>query len=202
MELRDYLKIIRKRIALLVLVTLLAGIFSFGWAYYKKPVSSASFSITLTKESEQTQKAADFYQYDSFYNLQAASLFVNNIKGWLRSPAVVAEIYQKSGLEPVSRDNASLVRFFRLNHEPASAVLEVSFQERDNEAAQKLTKATQDVLAEKVASPFQLDFIEENISANKPNLTNNTVVGLVVGFILGLILVFFKEYWEGSGKVN
>lgn len=202
MELRDYLKIIRKRLALLILVTLLAGIFSFGLAYYKKPVSSASFSLTITKEPEQTEKAADFYQYDRFYNLQAVSLFADNIITWLHSPAMVAEIYQKSGLGSESQNNTLLSRFFRINHEPDSGVLAVSFQARDKETAQKLTRATKDVLVKKVESPFKVAFTVDNIALEKPNLTNTTVVGLVVGFILGLLLVFFKEYWEGSGKTN
>lgn len=202
MELRDYLKIIRKRLALLVLVTLLAGIFSFVLAYYKKPVSSASFSITITKEPEKTEKSTDFYQYDRFYNLQAVSFFADDVITFLHSPAIVAEIYQKSGFEPESKDNTALSRFFRINHEPDSGVLVVSFQERDSETARKLTLATKDVLVKKVEPPFKTAFTADNITSIKPNLTNTTAVGLVVGLILGLLLVFFKEYWEGSGKTN
>lgn len=193
MELRDYLKIIQKRAVLLLIITILVAIFSYFFAKNQKPRFEGLISVSVQKLPEEAGRA-DFYQYDRFYNLQAASFYIDDIIGRLKAPNVVLEAFKKANTSPESSDSRYLSTFFRTTKQPQSGVLAISFKSKNKERVEKIAQSLPQVLEEKNDPVFKVTYSNPEIITHLANVTNTTAVGLVVGLILGLIVVFLTEY--------
>jgi len=190
----------------ILVLTLLAAIFSFGFAYFKPAVydTSISFSINRINKQQTTQ-----YQYDDYYAIQASDLFSQTVMSWFMTPSVLLEIYDKAGIDPQIKSIASFTSRFKIKkYSPQNIV--VSFKERDKNTAEKISESIISIISQKgeqsnkdaeSKSLFEVKGAKPVIVESKPSLWLSTLIGLVGGFILSLIIVNFILYFK-QDKVN
>ena len=200
MELKEYLKIIKRGISLVLSLTLLVGLAALIFTASQETLYETSLSLSISRAD--TQETLD-YKYDQYYAIQASELFANTVEQWLKSPEVATKIYQKAEVELPVKSLRKLTKKFRAN-KMASQYVEVGFKAKSKDEAKRISSATLAVLQDKAALLSQVDRTalfsiigaEPVIVEDKPDIGLNTFLGLVTGLFLGIGLAFLKEYFR------
>lgn len=203
MELKEYFKIIGKRwwIVLLSVLILAGGAYIFQKSQPKTYL--ASTTLTVNKASAMKQSQVNYYLYDNYYNIQSSQLFSQIVTSWFGSPAVITEIYQKSGVTVPDIAQTQLSKQIKaLRQEPAT--INVSLVNANRDDALKLINAAAEVMQDKTNELARSD--QENVynivkfasivTDNKPNIMLNTAIALVVGLMFGIVLTLTVEYFR------
>lgn len=200
MELRDYLKIIKKHYKLILVITILVGVSSFIFTLRKSVVYDTSLSLFITRSAPQDTQD---YKYDGYYAIKAAELFSDTIKQWLESPEVVVEIYKQAEIDLTLKSLRKLRKKFTA-YKMSSQYVEVRFKAKERAEAQEVSRAITKVLQSKTQEltgatkdiSFSIKGANSVIVENIPKPLLNGLIGLVSGFVLGLFIIFFKEYYR------
>lgn len=200
MELRDYLKIISKRIWILVVVTLVVTLGSYLFTASKPITFEGSTSINVVIKQSTTSKP-DFYQYDNYYSIQASSLFADTVVDWLQDPSNVESIYSQAN---VNKSILNLKDYSELitakKKLPATVTLTIDAE--DSATVGSLIDSTTKFVQDKTTSwnreglvkDIYLDNSKALVVEVKPPVTTNTALGLIIGLALGLAILFFVDY--------
>ena len=202
MELRDYFKIIGKYKIVFWTIVILCGISALIWTKVQPQSYLASTTFTVNKASSLQQKDVNYYLYDNYYNIQSAGLFSQIVTTWFSSPALVSEIYAKAGLDSAGITQKNLSRAFKtVRTEPATIDVSISGTNKDD--LSKLMTAAGDVLQEQSDAlnksghdVYEIVKFTPIVSAEKPNLVLNTLIGLFAGLLLSVILILGVEYFK------
>jgi len=200
MELRDYLKIIKKHYLLILTVTILVGVSSFVFTLTRTVVYDTSLSLFITRTTSQITQD---YKYDGYYAIKASELFSDTVKQWLESPEVVVEIYKQAEIDLPFKSLRKLRKVFSA-YKMSSQFVEVRFKERDEQKAQKVSSAiplvlqskTHELTGEMKDMSFSIKAANPIIVEKNPKPLLNSLIGLISGFVLGIFIVFFKEYFR------
>ncbi len=198
MELKDYLKIIKKRYLLILVVTILVGASAFVFTFRRSVVYETSLSLLITRSTSQVTQD---YKYDGYYAIKAAELFSDTVKQWLESPEVVVEIYKRAEIDLGLESLRKLRKKFKA-YKMSSQYVEVRFKASQKEEAQKISGVIPSVLQSRAQQltwdskdlSFYIKAASPVIVENKPKPLFNGLIGLISGFVLGIFVVFFKEY--------
>ena len=202
MELRDYIKIIRKNLWAFLIIVLLSTVFAFGFTKMRPTTYTSSTTFTVNKGSTLKQSQSNYYMFDNYYNVQSAGLFSQIVQLWFESPALVTEVYQKAGIALPNVSQKELGRTFKaVRDEPA--IINVSVSGPDKDQLQKLMNSAYTVLQAKTdelgnndTSFYQLAKFEPVVTKDQPSLLLNTVIGLLTGLILGALVALAVEYFK------
>ena len=102
MELREYYKILKSNMSVVVYTVIIAVIAVYAWSIKASQAHNASLLLNISRT--ETQSTAD-YRYDQFYRLQADDKFAETVVSWLESPGVSQDIFAKAG---VNTDQATM----------------------------------------------------------------------------------------------
>lgn len=106
-DLSSYIALLKRRLPLILLISVLAALVAYGVASRIKPSYIVHFSYTVSLA--QRDVASDF-RFDGYYALQATDLFATTLAGWLKTPEHVVEAYQEAGLTLPSTDARDIVK--------------------------------------------------------------------------------------------
>jgi capsular polysaccharide biosynthesis protein len=109
MELKEYIKIIKKRSKLILVVATITGSFAFLFSTIQPVKYETSLSLFINKN--ETQETDDF-KYDGYYALQASEIIADSIEQWLKSPEFVNAVYQKAQVDQDFRNIKSYTKKF------------------------------------------------------------------------------------------
>lgn len=202
MELKDYLKIIRKHIWVFVIIAILTT--GFAVIFTKtRPISyTAITTFTVNKGSSLKQSQANYYLYDNYYNVQSAGLFAQIVSQWFNSPAVVTSIYQNANITVPDVSQSALGKTFKATYSQP-AVIDVSISGKDQDQLQKLMNSAFQVLQGKTNELgqndnafYQLAKFDPIVTRDQQNLPLNTIIGLIAGLILGALVALSIEYFK------
>lgn len=209
MELKEYLKILRKNLNVFIGTILIVLAVTYIYTIKTPPTYYTASSILLNRKSTFTPQA-QYFQYDSYFAIQSAALLANAISSWLQSPATVLEIYQRAKIIPPSTSLSKLSKIFKIRKQTAETnIIDISISEKDKEKSEKLMQEALKMVEEKtnqvakssgVAESFEVLSSNPVTISSKPDLVINLSVAAVVSIILGLILVFMKKYLEKNDK--
>ena len=203
MELKEYLKIIQKNLGLIIISIILVALFAYLFTLKQPIVYEADVSLTIIPKPGIELK--NVYEYGGYYDLQAATLFGTTIASWLSSPDVVTEIYKRAGYEIKEVTSKALAKLIKTTLAPSSFSIKLQLKDRDKNKAQKLARATTEVIQNKTAefnqkagakANFEIVASEPVIFEVKPKKEFNTLVGALAGLILGIFLAFVAEYFK------
>lgn len=199
MELKDYLKILRKEKKLLV-GTVLILLFWVAIFSALKPVAyDTDLSLLVAKNG--TQDTND-YKYGGYYAVQASEEIGDNMSQWLKSASVVNEIYSRAGISG-SGELKALSKFFKAD-KISSQYVRVNYRTGDEESAKKIAKAAGSVIAEKLDSleklsngeiSFKIIPSEPLVVKTADNIFLNGFLAIVGGLFLGIMFAFAKNYF-------
>lgn len=200
MELKEYLKIIRKNSRPIIAISVIVAVSAFLFSVLQPLKYEASLSLFVNKDK--TQETDDF-KYDGYYALQASEIIANSVAEWLKSPEVVNSIYQKAEVACYFKNIKSYTKKFAVKKMSAQYI-EVKFETNNEEDAEKISLAIAEVIESKVKnigenSKQELSFLIESgkpvIIESRPNAFLNLIIGLISGLVLGIFVVFGKEYF-------
>ena len=201
MELKEYIKIIRKNFKLVLGVAIITGISTFLFSIIQPLKYEVSLSLFVNKDK--TQETDDF-KYDGYYALQAGEVITDSVVEWLKSPEIVNSIYQKAEVVYDFKSIKSYTKKFIVKKMSAQYI-EVKFKTNNKEDAEKISLVIVEVIKSKVEnlrenSEQELSFLIENekpiIIESKPDAFLNLIIGFVSGLFLGFFVVFGKEYFS------
>ncbi|MDZ7798320.1 MAG: Wzz/FepE/Etk N-terminal domain-containing protein [Patescibacteria group bacterium] len=205
MELKEYLKIVKKHLILVIALILLIGGAAFLFSYFQPNTYEASVSFAVNRIN--TKETQD-YQFDGYYAIQASDLVSQTVVSWFSTPSVVLEIYEKANISPQYNSLEEFATFFNTKKYSAQNI-NVKFKEKTQEKAENIAAATIEVINAKVKalnkssdsdSLFEAQASSPVVVETTPNLWLNTIIGLVVGLILGLFLVYLVDYFKSEEK--
>lgn len=199
MEFRDYLFYLRKHLFTVIVVTALVTVATVlvSWSRPVQYDASLSFAVERVNKQQTTE-----YQFDGFYEIQAADLFSQTVISWFLTPSVLFEIYDRADLDPeIGSLDRFANRFKTRKYSPQNIV--VRFQEDSREKAEKLSNAIISVVEEKAVhlnrteegnSLFNVVGETPVIVESRPNVAVNGIVAFVAGLMLSLVTLGMLRY--------
>lgn len=206
MTLKKYLQILSKRIWLFIITIIIVMCSTYLFTIFSPENFNGSLSVyTLITQQKIPQDQSDFYKYDNYYALQSSEIFANTVITWLKDPANVSTIYtQADELLP----EVGLKKYSKLitakKNEPTA--VQISIQSNNQESVSKLIDSTKQFIVDKtqewknkgLLENTNLDISNPIIIKEKPSITLNMGIALIVSIVLGLALVYFSEYMQSK----
>lgn len=196
MELTDYLRILRQRGWLIILVAILTAAAAYGFSRMQTPVYESTMRLLVQPAR------TDFGQ------AQAAKELLRTYVEWMNSSYRAAAIIDRLQLDMMPNE---LLSDMTAAAEASSFVINVTVENTNPDLANDIARTWGDLViqwqTENNAGLRKEDRIEiERIDDPQAGLASpqtkiNTAAGAVFGALLGLILVFLLE-WIESGIVR
>ncbi len=193
MELRDYLRILRKRGWIILLLAALTAATAWGFSQLQTVEYKSSISVFVRPERIDNgtllatkQILRGFVAYIDSLNFAQR---VINAKGLDMKADVL-----KPRVTIASKDEDYIIQIDVLDTDPAqseSVALEwanqfVQWRDQDNLKQQKADRVDANIVQNPTTSKF------------RPQTTLNTVAGGIIGLLLGVLIVFFLESIESN----
>ncbi|MBT2756703.1 capsular biosynthesis protein [Mesobacillus foraminis] len=198
-SLKELLQTLRKRLALILAITLTAvivsGIISF---FFLTPIYQASTQILVNqKKSEQTMYNPSEVQT----NLQ----LINTYNVIIKSPAVLDSVIKEMNLDMTVEE---LNEKITVGSEEDSQVVNISVEDESPENAADIANKTVDIFKKEVIDIMNVDNISilakatvtDGQSPIKPVPLLNIAIALIVGLVVGVGLAFLLEYLDNTVK--
>jgi len=205
MEAKEYFKIFQKNFLVIIFCVVLVTISTTIFALSQKTTHEGNGSITIIPESNSGTKA-NFYEYDGYYALQAASLLGNSIVAWLQSPDVVSKIYKSADVNVNGLSAKQLSKLIKAEMLQNTFAVKYLVKSDDKNKAEVLAKVTTSVVSDKITEfnqssgtkiNFGLQTANPVITEVKPKkeliISASAIFGLILGIFVSLILEYFKK---------
>ena len=203
MELKEYLKIIKKNSKLILTIGIITAVSAFVFSAAQPAKYETSLSLAVIKDKTQT---TDDFKYDGYYALQASEIIAVSIEQWFGSPEIVNAIYQKAKIDQDFKNIKSYTKKFTAR-KMSMQYVEVKFESKTREEAEKISVAAIEIINNKVEKLKESSEQEVSFSVssgnpvtveNKPDEILNLIIGLISGLALGIFVVFLRRYFSLS----
>ncbi len=147
----------------------------------------AGSTLTVSRSNTIKQENVDYYLYDNYYSIQSGAFLADNIAGWLASPPIVANIYQKASVNlPETNYNALSKQFLVKKLSQNSNVISFSLNWGNQDEAIKLVKAANEYITEMVE---ELNTDQKDVSAHYTvNASEPVVIAVKKGYIINSLI--------------
>ncbi|MBU3200982.1 polysaccharide biosynthesis tyrosine autokinase [Clostridium estertheticum] len=194
-NIKDFLKIIRKRIKLIVLITVFAtiitGIVSF---YVLKPVYEAKCTVIVGKDSTDKITASEVTMYQdliqTYSQIAKSRVVAENALGRLNLGVSWEEFMSNVDITP----------------ETGTQIVDISYKNQNTEVAEQGANALSQAFIEesqKLLPSGSVKIMDKALTTEAP-IKPNKMLNIFIAFILGLIfsasLVFFIDYLDNTIK--
>lgn len=193
MEISDYLRILRQRGWIILLMMVLVAGAAFG------------FSRIQTRVYESTLRLLVLPSRTDFGQAQAAKELLRSYEQWLRSSYRAQAVINDLQLDMTA---PALLGDMTVASDNASFVITLAVENTDPDLANDITRtwgnqliqwqnANNDALRKE--DRINIEFLDDpQAGLERPNTMINTAAGAVFGLLLGLLLIFLLE-WVASG---
>ena len=201
LSLKEVFGIIKKRMLLIITITLIAisaaAIVSF---YFITPIYQAQTQILVNQKGS----SADAY---SWSQIETDLQLINTYNDIITSPIILSGVIEELGLNTTPE---KLMNQITLSSESDSKVFKINIEDSNPEQAVNIANTTAEVFKENVPSLLNVDNINilsaaklsENPAPVKPNKILNLLIGAVVGLMLGIGLAFLLEIVDTTIKTE
>lgn len=204
MELREYLKIVRKSLPLLVVLAAALGMLAFLFSQRLPTTHTASLTFYVKRQA--TEAREDYYTFDGYYSQQAAEKFTETVVGFLKSKDI---LLASAKLVKLPTDQGSLEQLegsIKIK-QVAPQLVNLEVTKEDAEAARTFCTALAQATTERInllnqtgdkAISVDLLNAEPLVEKNAPKVVLNSLVGVLIGALLASFYIFLKEYFSGQ----
>lgn len=196
MELSDYLRILRQRGWVIILVAVLTAGAAFGFSKMQTEVYKSTLKLLVRPAR------SDFGQS------QAAKELLNTYRTWLDSSRRAQTVIDQLQLDMTAGELLSDAEFASDNF---SFVVSLAIENTDPNLANDIATAWGNLLVQwqeqeneknRQEDRITIEFVDDpQVGLDRPNWKINTAAGFVLGIILGIIVIFVLE-WIESGVVR
>jgi capsular polysaccharide biosynthesis protein len=195
MELRDYLRILRQRGWVIILMAILTAGAAFGFSRMQTPQYKALAKLLITSRPD-------------FGQTQAARGLVRDYAVWLQSSYRASSVINQLQLDMTPQELLSDVIVAPATSE---STIQIEVENSNPDLARDIARVWGEQLIiwrnEQNAGLRKEDRIEAElvdepvVGLDRPQTKINTAAGAVFGVLLGVIIIFFLE-WMESGVVR
>lgn len=198
-SLQDLFKTLKKRLALIIVMTILAitisGVVSF---LLLTPIYQSSTQILVNQEKTD---ATNFNSQEIQANLQ----LINTYNVIIKSPAILSLVIEELDLDTTT---GALTEQISVNNAENSQVVNITVQDPDPKRAVDIANMTAEVFQTEIKNLMKVDnvsvltpaILSDNPSPVKPNPMLNMAIGAVIGLMLGVGITFLLEYLDTTVK--
>jgi capsular polysaccharide biosynthesis protein len=199
MELREYYKILKLNISVIIYTILIVVIIAYAWSV--RASQSYNASLLLNISQTETQSTSD-YRYDQFYRLQADDKFSETVASWLKSPGVSQDIFAKAGVNSDQKTMRDLSKSFQAE-KMSSNLVSVKYSTETNDTSARIASAISAIISDKTKALnsdardpnwFQISASNLIILKNVQDLRLNLGIAAFIGLFLGTLFAFGKHY--------
>jgi len=192
---KDYLNVIKKRIKIIVLITIFAtiitGISSF---YVLKPIYEAQCTVIVGKDSTDKITASEVTMYEeltkTYSQIAKSRVVVENALGRLNLGVSWEEFMSNVDITP----------------ETGTQILDISYKSQTAEVAQQGANALSQAFVEesqKLLPSGSVKIMDKALTPEapiKPNKKSNIVIAFILSLVFSLWLVFLIDYLDNTIK--
>jgi len=198
-SLKELFQTLRKRILLIISVTLIAMIVSGVVSYFVLTPEYKSSTQILVNQAKEDQTIYNYNEVQT--NVQLINTYsviiksagiLNNVKKELGLDISVSELNNKISVE--STQNSQIMTVSVIDPDPVVA-LEIA-----NKTAEVFEKEVKDLMQVDNVNILPLADDQENQSPVSPNPPLNMAIAAVIGLILGIGLAFLLDYLDNTVK--
>jgi capsular polysaccharide biosynthesis protein len=196
MEISDYVRILRQRGWLILLVAALTAIAAFGFSKMQVEIYESSLRLLVLPSR------TDFGQ------AQAAKELLRSYEQWLKSGYRAQAVINQLQLDRTAGD---LLSDIKVASDNSSFVIELTVENTDPNLANDIARTWGNLLIQwqtqnndklRKEDRITIEFIDDpQAGLDRPRWKINTAAGAVFGALIGVILVFLLE-WMESGIVR
>ena len=196
-SLKELFQTIRKRLSLIVLITIIAttasGVVSF---FLLTPIYQSSTQLLVN------QSKSELGQYSSA-DIQTNLQLINTYNVIIKSPAILSKVSEQVGGEETA---GSLNSKITVNSANNSQVVNITVQHEDPAMAALIANTTATVFQREIITLMNVDNVsilsEATASSSpvKPNPKLNMAIAFVVGLMAGVGLAFLLEFLDNTVK--
>lgn len=193
MELSDYLRILRQRGWLIIVLAVLTTVAAFGYSRMQTPVYESNLRLLVRPAR------TDFGQS------QAARELLGNYEQWLRSSYRAQAVIDQLQLDMTAGE---LLGNVSVASDRLGLVLQLVVENTDGELANDIARTWGNLLIQWQQEENEKNRQEDRItiefqdnpqySLASPQTKVNTAAGFVFGALLGIILIFLLEWLESG----
>ncbi|MTI80477.1 MAG: lipopolysaccharide biosynthesis protein [Firmicutes bacterium] len=199
MDLRDIIRIIKKRKLILISIPVIAVLTSAIVSFFVlTPVYKASTTMMVGKSY--TGENAALVQYQ---DLLTANQLVKTYSEIARSRTVAEKVITKAGLDTTPEQFSGKVK---VNPVKDTQLIEVAVEDKDPQKAAEMANLTSKVFMVKVVEVMNVDnvqVVDSAVTPNdpiKPNKKLNIAIAGVLGFMIAIGLIFLLEFIDKTIK--
>ncbi|PAD81686.1 capsular biosynthesis protein [Niallia circulans] len=200
-SLKELFDTLKKRVSLIVSITLVAMIVSAVVSYFIITPEYKSSTQILVNQAKDDQSV---YNYNE---VQTNVQLINTYSVILKSAAILNNVKKELDLDmTVSQLNSKITVESAQN----SQIMTVSVTDDDPAIALQIANTTAEVFEKEIKKLMKVDNVsilpladdQENQSPISPNPTLNIAVAAVVGLLIGVGLAFLLEYFDNTVKTE
>ena len=200
-SLKDIFKIIKKRLFLIVSLTMVAAIIAGAVSYFvMTPVYEASTQILINKQNVEEDT---INEQDIRTNLQ----LINTYNVIINSPYILDKVIDNLDLDMTSTE---LSQQISISNAEESQVIEITVQDEQHFLAVDIANTIAEVFQREVPTLMNISKGNVNIISDanhldspahvSPNEKMNVAIAAVIGLMLGVGLAFLLEYLDTTIK--
>jgi capsular polysaccharide biosynthesis protein len=199
-SLKELLETLKKRLNLILLVTITAALVSGAVSYFLlTPIYQASTQILVN------QAKNDSGLYNNYNEVQTNLQLINTYNVIIKSPAILDKVINRLNLDMTTD---ALNKKITVGSETNSQVVNVTVQDPNANLAAKIANNTAEVFQEQIGKIMNVDnvsilakaTVKDNQSPIKPRPLLNIAIALVGGFMAGVGIAFLLEYFDNTIK--
>ncbi|OIP97092.1 hypothetical protein AUK40_03990 [Candidatus Wirthbacteria bacterium CG2_30_54_11] len=201
MELRDYLKVLTRNWAILLIVTIVAVGSGYLILSRQETRYTSDLAIIVNYQEQGTISSSDYFKYNNYYGNLIAQSFSDSLSGLMKNAGLVEAVFKRASISYEEKDIANPGKYF--SPIPKSKnVTEVRFTADTASEAQALSSSLISLLTEKAKEFVQsqgegsLELGVEGpvIEKGEIPLVLYLLLLAVVGCGFGIFLAFLLTY--------
>lgn len=198
-SLKDLFATLRKRLNLIIVITILAvmisGIVSY---FFLTPIYQVSTQL-LVNQAKNEETAYNYSEVQT--NLQ----LINTYNVIIKSPAILDIVKEELDLDMSTNALNSKIT---VSSKQDSQVVNIDVQDENPQTALAIANKVADVFQREIVNIMNVDNVtilakaeaDGNLSPVKPQPLLNVAIGLVIGLMAGIGLAFLLEYLDNTIK--
>ncbi|CAI6087565.1 YveK family protein [Cohnella sp. JJ-181] len=208
LDLRDYFRIIRKRlwwiVGIVLIVTVAAGLYSI---YVKDPIYQASTKIIVNQTSAQAIASQPQLNSDM---VNTNIRMIETYKEIIKTPAILDKVVEQyPQLQLTSEQLAGKIKVSSVNN---TQVMTVGVTDLSYKKAAEIANAVSEIFRQEIPSIFNVENVSILNNAKlepaqtpgpiSPNIPLNIAIALIVSLMLSVGVAFLLEYLDDSIKTE
>jgi capsular polysaccharide biosynthesis protein len=195
-EIGDYIRVLRQRGWIIIVVAVLAAVAAYGFSKMQTPVYESSLRMLVQPAR------TDFGQS------QAAKLLLRGYVQWIRSSYRAAGVIDELQLDMEPNE---LLADTNVASDDSSFVIQIDVENTDPNLANQISQTwgnlfiqwrIDDNATQRKEDRVDVEFIDDPIAGlDRPKTKINALAGLIFGAMVGVMIIFALE-WIESGVVR